>query len=73
MKKNRTKIVFSDASDVIFRPFVTDINKMEYGDGQSTSSGDDLSAIDLFSLYVLFSHFRPRDALMGICPLFFFH
>ena len=50
---------------------MTDINKMEYGDGQSSSSGDDLSAIDLFSLYVLFSHFRPRDALMGICLLFF--
>ena len=28
--------------------------------------------IDLFSLYVLFSRFRPRDALMGICLLFFF-
>ena len=27
--------------------------------------------IDLFSLYILFSHFRPRDALMGICLLFF--
>ena len=27
--------------------------------------------IDLFSLYILFSHFRPRDALMGI-PLLFF-
>ena len=27
--------------------------------------------IDLFSLYVLFSRFRPRDALMGICLLFF--
>ena len=27
--------------------------------------------IDLFSLYVLFSHFRPRDALMGICLLSF--
>ena len=50
---------------------MTDINKMEYGDGQSTSSGDDPSAIDLFTLYVLFSHFRPRDALMGICLLFF--
>ena len=29
--------------------------------------------IDLFSLYVLFSHFRPCDALMGICLLMFFH
>ena len=28
-------------------------------------------SIDLFSLYVLFSHFRPRDALMEICLLFF--
>ena len=28
-------------------------------------------AIDLFSLYILFSHFRPRDALMGIFLLFF--
>ena len=28
--------------------------------------------IDLFSLYILFSHFRPRDALMGIFVLFFF-
>ena len=27
--------------------------------------------IDLFSLYILFSHFRPRDALMGIFLLFF--
>ena len=27
--------------------------------------------IDLFSLYVLFSYFRPRDSLMGICLLFF--
>ena len=27
--------------------------------------------IDLFSFYVLFSHFKPRDALMGICLLFF--
>ena len=27
-------------------------------------------SIDLLSLYVLFSHFRPRDALMGICLLF---
>ena len=23
------------------------------------------SAIDLFSLYILFSHFRPRDATRG--------
>ena len=30
-----------------------------------------LSRIDLFSLYILFSHFRPRDALMGIFLLFF--
>ena len=29
------------------------------------------SVIDLFSLYILFSHFRPRDALMGIFLLFF--
>ena len=28
-------------------------------------------AIDLFSLYILFSHFRPRDAVMGIFPFFF--
>ena len=28
-------------------------------------------AKDLFSLYVLFSHFRPRDALMEIFLLFF--
>ena len=28
-------------------------------------------SIDLFSLYILFSHFRPRDALMGIFLLFF--
>ena len=28
--------------------------------------------IDLFSLYVLFFHFKPRDALMGICLLLFF-
>ena len=27
--------------------------------------------IDLFGLYILFSHFRPRDALMGIFLLFF--
>jgi len=26
--------------------------------------------IDFFSLYVLFSHFRPGDVLMGICLLF---
>ena len=26
--------------------------------------------IDLFSFYVLFFHFRPRDDLMGICLLF---
>ena len=30
------------------------------------------SAIDLFTLHILFSHFRPRDALMGIFLLFFF-
>ena len=29
------------------------------------------ATIDLFSLYILFSHFRPRDALMGIFLLFF--
>ena len=29
-------------------------------------------SIDLFRLYTLFSHFRPRDALMGIF-LSFFH
>ena len=29
------------------------------------------SIIDLFSLYILFSHFRPRDALTGIFLLFF--
>ena len=28
--------------------------------------------IDLFSLYILFSHFRPLDALKGIFLLFFF-
>ena len=27
--------------------------------------------IDLFSLYILFSHFRPCDLLMGILLLFF--
>ena len=27
--------------------------------------------IDLFSLYILFSHFRPRDVLKGIFLLFF--
>ena len=27
--------------------------------------------IDLFGLYILFSHSRPRDALMGIFLLFF--
>ena len=27
--------------------------------------------IDLFSLYILFSHFRQCDALMGIFPFFF--
>ena len=26
--------------------------------------------IDLFSLYVLFSQFRPRDVLYGICLLY---
>ena len=31
-----------------------------------------IAIIDPFSLYVLFSHFRPRDALMGIFLLFFF-
>ena len=30
-----------------------------------------VNPIDLFSLYILFSHFRPRDALMGIFLLFF--
>ena len=30
-----------------------------------------VDSIDLFSLYILFSHFRPRDALMGIFLLFF--
>ena len=30
-----------------------------------------LFTIDLFSLYILFSHFRPHDALMGIFLLFF--
>ena len=30
-----------------------------------------LSRIDLFSLYVLFSHFRPRDVPKGIFLLFF--
>ena len=28
-------------------------------------------AIDLFDLYVLFSQFRPRDAVQGICLLSF--
>ena len=28
-------------------------------------------AIDLFSLYVLFSQFRPHDAVQGICLLSF--
>ena len=28
--------------------------------------------IDLFILYILFFHFRPRGALMGIFLLFFF-
>ena len=28
--------------------------------------------IDLFSLYILFSHFRPLDSLKGIFLLFFF-
>ena len=27
--------------------------------------------IDHLTLYILFCHFRPRDALMGICLLFF--
>ena len=30
-----------------------------------------LTSIDLLSLYILFSHFRPRDALMGVFYLFF--
>ena len=30
-----------------------------------------IESIDLFGLYILFSHFRPRDALMGIVLLFF--
>ena len=29
-----------------------------------------ISSIDLFSLYVLFSHFRPRGVLIGICLFF---
>ena len=29
--------------------------------------------IDLFSLYFLFSHFRPRDVLKRISLLFFFY
>ena len=29
-----------------------------------------MQKIDLFSLYILFSHFRPRDAHMGIFLLF---
>ena len=37
------------------------------------SNGDtaEWSPIDLFSLNVLFCHFKRRDALMGICLLFF--
>ena len=31
----------------------------------------DVATIDLSGLYILFSHFRPRDALMGIFLLFF--
>ena len=30
---------------------------------------DQHGIIGLFSLYILFYHFRPRDALMGICLL----
>ena len=33
--------------------------------------GSAFGNIDLFSLYVLFSHFRPRDFLMGIFLLSF--
>ena len=46
------------------RPFVTDINKVEYGDGRSTSSGDALSAIamrfidEYFSLFAAWTVFR---------------
>ena len=32
---------------------------------------EDTKVIDLSSLCILFSHFRPRDALMGIFLLFF--
>ena len=32
---------------------------------------EQMKPIDLFSLYVLFSYFRPHDVLMGICLFFF--
>ena len=40
-------------------------------DSQYSSPVEIADSIDLFSLYILFSHFRPRDALMGIFFLFF--
>ena len=36
------------------------------------SKDSPILTIDLFSLYILFSHFRPRDVLKGIFRLFFF-
>ena len=33
--------------------------------GQATKQGPVNGSIDLFGLYILFSHFRPRDATRG--------
>ena len=37
-----------------------------------TWNSEIFSVIDFLSLYVLFSHFRPRDVLMGIFLLSFY-
>ena len=34
-------------------------------------NGTEVTPMDLFSLFVLFSHFRPRDILMGVFLLSF--
>ena len=36
-----------------------------------SGTGTNMHRIELSSLNILFSHFRPRDALMGIFLLFF--
>ena len=45
--------------------------KILYLEAYSRRENVKLEGIDLFSSYILFFHFRPRDALVGIFLLFF--